>query len=92
MAGKVTFSRKNAQLEFQALGYSTDQALECITRITPNEYHNSPTYDDGKSYDAYITKHRGPDGVVRDLYVKFRIPPDTTVLYLSVVSFHPPEF
>lgn len=91
-AGKVTFSRENAQLKFQELGYSTTHALECITRITPDEYHNSPTYGVGKSYDAYLTHHRGPDGIVRVLYVKFRIPPGTTILQLSVVSFHTPEF
>lgn len=90
-AGKVGFS-KQAQLDFAALGYTLEQAKECIAWICASEFHNVRDYGPKLRFDAYITRHKGPDGVDRDIYVKLKIPHPSTVDQVYVTSFHPPVF
>jgi hypothetical protein len=88
-AGKVTFSEQ-AELDYQELGYTKQQAMECIAWICEAEFRKTLTYSDGvitTVYDDYITQHRGPNGV-KDIYVKLKIPKPRTVEQVYVTSFH----
>lgn len=87
-ADKVTYSLR-AERQFRELGYSRDQANECIAWIDLSELRKCLRYEDsGMEWDDYVTTHRGPDGVMRRIYIKLRIPSPATVDYVLVTSFH----
>ena len=90
-ARKVGFSSK-ALCDLVALGYTIEQARECISWISADEYWDPYDYGDKLKFDAYVTKHRGPDGVLREIYVKLKIPNPATIEQVYVTSFHEPEF
>lgn len=91
MAGKVVFSRK-ATTDLQSLGYTLEEAKECIASLSQDKFRKFRKrlfYEDsGLWWDAHVTTHRGPDGTVREIYVKLRIPSPSTVDYVYVTSFH----
>ncbi|QOY23233.1 hypothetical protein FYK61_18765 [Xanthomonas citri] len=87
-AGKVTFSRQ-AQKDFQELGFSSVTATEAIRWIPAGDYRASISYDNLQAFDDYVTWITCPalqQG--RRVYVKFRIPTPASVDYLYVTSFH----
>lgn len=90
-AGKVSFSPR-ATIHYGQLGYTLAQAKECIACICESEFLNVRDYGDRDKFDAYITMHRGPDGIIRKLYVKFKIPTPASVDYVFVTSFHIPDY
>lgn len=86
-AGKVVFSR-HAQRDYQQLGYTLDQAKECVACITADEFRKQMYYENtGMTWDDYVTIHRC-GGVTREVYVKLRIPSPASVDYVYVTSFH----
>lgn len=78
-----------AARDYQSLGFSSESAAEVVLWIDPSEYRDTLDYDDGKSWDDYVTEAHCPATKTRRrLYVKFRIPSPAAVQYLVVTSFH----
>ncbi|AUZ54054.1 hypothetical protein B1L07_01685 [Stenotrophomonas acidaminiphila] len=87
-AGKVIFTPQ-AERDYQELGFDSVSAAEVVRWIDPSEYRDTLEYDDGKSWDDYVTTARCPaTQTMRRLYIKFRIPSPAAVQYLVVTSFH----
>lgn len=88
---KISFTPR-AERDYRKMGYSREQAKEIIVWLTPSEHEESIRYTDtGMEWDVYLTVHRGPSGVQRELYIKLRIPSPASVDFVAVTSFHPSE-
>ena len=87
--GKVTFSM-DAEADYQELGLSKEEAIECINVLLPSEYRRSLSYEKQQPFDDYVTNPQKVPAEPRpvQLYIKFRIPSPRSVDYLYVTSFH----
>lgn len=91
-AQKVSYSR-TTQRDIADLGYSSLHAEECIAWLDESEFNNVREFDGTGKFDSYLTRHRGPDGVMRTIYVKLKIfrPTPSGDDELFVTSFHTPK-
>jgi len=88
-AGKVGFSKKAQKDVQEQVGYTLDQAMECVAWLTSDEFRTRLFYEDlGTWWDDYVITRRFPDGTNRKIYVKLRIPAPSSANYVMVTSFH----
>ena len=81
--GLVEFSR-NATLDYQKLGFTEEQAIECISYLDPGEFDGCRTYQQkGQTvtFDVYLTTFYR-----KKLYIKLRLRVSSSGVY--VTSFH----
>lgn len=89
-SGKVGFSAK-AQDGFRGLGFTIDEARECVAWISEDEFLKSHDYELKRIFDAYITRRRH-DGELQRIYIKLKINEESPVRQVYVTSFHAPDY
>jgi len=69
------------------LGYDLEEVQKCLLSLTTKDFYTVRDFDfKGRSVpcDVYQPSYAGPDGVIDELYIKFRYIPN----WITILSFH----
>lgn len=80
--------QRQAETRFQALGYTSDDAMDVIASLSLHMFRKTHHYPNG-TFDDYVGDFESPGGDIDPLYIKLKIvrkaPNDEGLL---VISFH----